>query len=111
MDGRRRAPGSRPPGRAESRRLDPKGAIEWCQGRPPSLVGVHGELLAECELDYGLLAMASAESAQCVEARDREMGQGAHGGPSLRDLLGAIESDGSQRAQLPSWAEQLSEFR
>jgi len=74
-------------------------------------VGVHGELLSECKLDDGLLIAASPESSKCAKARDHEKGQGAHGGPSLHDLLGAIESDCLHGARLSSWAEQLSEFR
>lgn len=67
------------PARPGLAQQDPEGAIQRRELGPPPSIGEDGELLAESQLDEGLLTLAADAGPQRVEQGDREREQYPHG--------------------------------
>ncbi len=84
--------------RPELAQQDPEGAIQRRELGPPPSTGEDGELLAEGQLDDGLLTLAAEAGPQRVEQGDREGEQDHQGGGERAGFRGPTQRIRDSRA-------------
>jgi len=85
---------------------DPKGSIQRRQPGPALAPSVDLELLAQRELDEGLIMATPEERKEAPEDRERESRCGPHRGPILLESIARVETESDSALRLPFEDEQ-----
>jgi hypothetical protein len=89
------------PARPEPGQRNPEGAIQRCEPRLRSRLGVRRELLAQGQLDDRLLIAASEEGDCTAKKRRRQIEQSLHRGEILRNFSAQEQTDSLPNLTVP----------